>query len=222
MKEKTLRDSSIAVGAVLLLFGCGLEPADNSEDLDVVVTAPAQGADFRQVTTYALPTEVPLIKQSDVEAEPVEAKLDATLQAAILDTVNQNMSRLGYRRVENPEQGKPDVFLEVSAIATQSLDVYYSSWSTYWGSYYAPWYGTYYGAGWAPVVTPYVVESSFGTVLINMTNPNAPDPASQKIPTLWVAAVNGVLNDAIVPGGGTARVVDGINQAFAQSPYLTR
>jgi hypothetical protein len=206
----------------LAITGCGAPSVDNPADLDVVVTIPNNGSfDFKQARTYALPTTIPLIKTSNAEAEPVEEALNADLQAVILDTTKQQMSALGYRLIpaEDTEE-KPDVFLEISALATTQVDVYYSSWYSTWGAYYAPWYGGTIGVGWAPYAVPYITTSQYGSVIMNMTNPNAPDPTTQTIPTLWAASVAGLIANQTVTQTAKDRIVNGINQAFAQSPYL--
>lgn len=52
--------------------------------------------------------------------------------------------------------------------------------------------------------------------MITMVDLRAPRETTKRVPVLWVAAINGVLTDnPILP-----RVLTGIDQAFAQSPYL--
>jgi len=55
-----------------------------------------------------------------------------------------------------------------------------------------------------------------GTLVITMVDLRAPRETTKRVPVLWVAAVNGVLGDSPV----LPRVLTGIDQAFAQSPYL--
>ncbi len=204
----------------LLLSGCGAPSSDNPVDQDVVVTAPYGSYDFKQARTYSAPNEIPVTKTSNTESEPVQSALTPDLQNAILAAVNQNMEMYGYRRVTKPEEGKPDVSLEISALGTTQTDTYYSSWSSTWGGYYAPWYGASFAVGWAPVAVPYVSTAQYGALLINMTNPNAPDPATQTIPTLWSGAVAGLVTGTAPGASAQQRIVEGINQAFAQSTYL--
>ena len=55
-----------------------------------------------------------------------------------------------------------------------------------------------------------------GTLLVDMIDPSTFDIGSNQVESIWVAAVNG-----LVEGSGIQnRLISSINQCFSQSPYL--
>ena len=52
----------------------------------------------------------------------------------------------------------------------------------------------------------------------HLSRDHAVDVAANRLPVAWVGAVNGVID----VGGEVDRALEGIDQAFAQSPYLSR
>ena len=61
---------------------------------------------------------------------------------------------------------------------------------------------------------PYVYE--VGTLVITMVDLRTPREVTKEIPLLWVASINAVLNGS----ANLPRALQGIAQAFKQSPYL--
>ena len=85
-----------------------------------------------------------------------------------------------------------------------------------WG-FWPGWGWPGYGC-WYPWAVPY--EYDVGTVFIDMFDPSPsnPDvPPGLQLAALWAAGLDGILAQS---GGNISRVVDGVRQAFAQSPYL--
>jgi hypothetical protein len=209
---------TLAILTLLALSGCGTEAPPTNEQLDLVVTAREPAFQFTQPQTYALPDKVVVISDPADTSQPAQ-EVDPALSQHTLDLIKSEMNSRGYAPVASG--AKPDLFVEVSKMNTVSAEYYYSYWPTYYGSYYGTYYGGAYGTGWAPVAYPYVSTSTVGSLVINITNPNQPNTAEQKIPTVWVAVLNGVIDSAGVPEI-QLRIDSGIKQAFAQSPYLTR
>ena len=56
-----------------------------------------------------------------------------------------------------------------------------------------------------------------GTLLITMLDLLHSDATTKQVPLLWAAAINGVLTSSSLDGA-----LNGITQAFVQSPYLER
>jgi hypothetical protein len=56
-----------------------------------------------------------------------------------------------------------------------------------------------------------------GTLLITMLDVQHGDASSRRVPLLWAAGVSGVLTSSSLQGA-----LEGIDQAFTQSPYLER
>lgn len=235
-----------------LIAGCGTDVPGNPEDYDVVVTSPDTTFDFAQVTTYTVPTSVPVITSipspiptaspsPEATAAPVEEPSPlptaspsptptptetSIYSAVILQSIQDQMNARGYQLVTDPDAPAPDLFVEAATMATTETQVYYDYWYSYWGAYYTPWYGSSIGVGWAPVSTPYVVTSTVGSVIINVTDPSRLDPATQRIPTVWVGVLNGYVTTPVDAAATdptvVTRIQQGIQQAYEQSPYFQK
>jgi hypothetical protein len=206
------------IGSAAPMLGCDADSPSSAEDFRIVATARNESASFAAVTTFTLPNTVQAIQDPDDPAS--NRTLSTQFNDQIIAQVRKNVTALGWQELTDPVGPKPNVFVQVSAMATTDTDVYYSSWYGYWGAYYAPWYGATYSAGWAPYAYPVVVTTNVGSLIIDMTDPNQPDPATQSFPSLWVGVVNGLLSPDIPQETVEALAISGIDQAFAQSPYL--
>ncbi|HEX5111408.1 MAG TPA: DUF4136 domain-containing protein, partial [Saprospiraceae bacterium] len=83
----------------------------------------------------------------------------------------------------------------------------------YW---YCWWYGGWYG-GWGWYYPPFISISSIttGSLIMTISDPME-ESAIGKTETAWVAVLNGVMSGTY----NVNRVLDGIDHAFQQSPYL--
>jgi hypothetical protein len=204
--------------ASLLLGACGTDAPSSQEQLDVVATSYEPTYRFQQATTYALPSQVAVI--SDPGTTP--QTIDPTLNQNVLQTISNELNSRGYTQdTSNNPSNPPSIFVEVSKMNTVTTQVYYDYWYGYYGGYYAPYYGSAYGLGWAPVTVPYIVTATVGSLIINVTDPNHPDNADKKLPTVWTAVLNGVIDNS-TQAEIQQRIDTGIQQAFQQSPYFSR
>ncbi len=207
--------------ALLLCFGllsCYKSKERNLsvDDLDTVLTYHADGFDFGAQKTFVLPDSIVRISNSGA-AISMQA---GTYDKAILNRIRQNMNLRGYVEEMNPSTSDPDLAILVTAVVINNYVVsnpyyYYDYWGWYgWNpSYgYGPGYGMYYPS---PV---YIDSFESGSLLINMVDPDAGDPNRRLIPVQWLAAVDGILENA--RANNQTRIIDGVDQAFAQSPYL--
>jgi len=195
---------AVALGLTVLLGAC--YPASDREtvaDYDVVMTWYQRTYGFGTATTYTMEDKVQHICPPD---DP-DCTFDPENEQLMLDTVADTLAALGYERV--PFEGpSTDADLDVTLRAA-ATEVTGSACACAW---YPEWY---YWSPWC-----YVVPYSFdvGTLWIDMLDMRHPDPAGQTLPVIWAAAMNGLLGDT-----GTdmrQRIVAGIHEAFAQSPYL--
>jgi hypothetical protein len=95
--------------------------------------------------------------------------------------------------------------------------VAYGGWYSAWG--YLPYWGPSVNSGWGWGVPSGTLAYAFqaGTLITVMLDVRGPrNVETKEIPLLWAAAVDGVVSG----GSTTSRVLAGIDQAFAQSPYL--
>jgi hypothetical protein len=201
----------------LMMLSCYPESDLGSvEDYDVVITLFDPEVDFGAIQTYAMPDSVVHVGDDEGIIDNITRQYDAL----ILGEVAHNMEALGYARIADPEQNPPDVFLAVAVSSSRWVDVYqYYPWYDYWGWYpgwgYYPGYYPYYGY---PVTE--VTTYTSGSLVINMLDFENLDEAEERIPLLWAAAVNGLLEDT--SEGIRGRIVANTQQCFRQSPYLGR
>lgn len=190
--------------AGLLSSGCYPGGPDFTEDLDVVYTDYDDTYDFQSRSTYAMPDKIVVdIEIDDGDTNYVFMK-DAYANQ-ILATIDQNMSALGYQKVDISDS--PDLLMMPAGM--KSTHYYYWYW-------YCWWYGGWYG-GWGWYYPPYYTVSSYttGSLIMVLSDPNIDNPIGQS-PASWLVVMNGLLSG----GAEVDRVLDGVNQAFEQSPYL--
>jgi hypothetical protein len=195
----------------------GLLPggAETITDSDSVITQHDRSADFSSIHTYALPDSV-----RDASTGPGALSIDHSHDAQILARVQANLDHLGWIRVD-PASAAPDVDVLVSAAAKRYISYvsypFYAGWPGWAGfrTFDASW-GVYY-----PWVVPGVVDVvvfDAGSVMIDMLDARNPDPSGKQLRAVWTAAFQGLLagtTDSLLQ-----RIEQGIDQAFAQSPYL--
>jgi uncharacterized protein DUF4136 len=194
--------------AALTLVSCYPGTIESTEELGTVTTLFDPNEDFTQNSTYALADTIMHICEGvpgDTDCIPVSRLFDDQ----ILDKVEAEMNALGYTRVDFDENNPPDVLVGVSAVARKGYAII-GSYCDWWYWYY-PYY-CYYPPAWT------AIEYETGTVFITMEDPDRPNTANPpRIPLIWTGVVNGVLSSSSV---NVERVLDGIGQAFEQSPYL--
>jgi hypothetical protein len=179
------------------------------EDSDVIVTLYNPDADFSAKQSYAMPdTIVHLVQEGEI------SDISRAYDDEVLARVASNLGALGFTRETDPNLA--DVFMLVAVAASNQVGYTGYPWGGYWGWYYPyppgwgwgyyPWYG---GGG-----TVYTYRT--GTVFMQMIDPAAADTVQTKVPTIWIGALNGLVEGNAVE----ERILNGIDQAFAQSPYL--
>jgi hypothetical protein len=205
---------------VTAMMSCAPETGFNAvEDFDMVVTLYDKEFDFGAVETYAMPDSVVhLAGEDDILSRTINRDFDELILAEVAD----NLADLGYTRELSPETNPPDVIVLVSVTSTEFWGAYTSyPWWDYWGWY--PGWGYYpgYGPGWG-VGYPYgyttVYSYTTGSLLIEMLDAGNPDDEAETIASVWAAGANGLLDDT--PGNIEDRLVEIVERAFGQSPYL--
>jgi hypothetical protein len=227
MGPTIVRSMILAAGASLL--ACHPLGIDDASETDTVVTRKAKDYDYSANLTYDMPDTIADLCTIDGSKLPdggsagegSRPNLDCNeithaFDTTILKEIAREFEALGYRRVDSAAGEKPDVAMLVGALAS-------NNWVAY--SYY-PWY-PYYG-GWPPyygwgIYYPYypatsVVNYPTGTLMMELVSLKDADTDNQRTPSIWSGAISGLL----AQGETTAatRINTGIDQAFAQSPYL--
>ncbi|MFZ5570240.1 MAG: DUF4136 domain-containing protein [Thermodesulfobacteriota bacterium] len=196
----------ILIAFILCLASCYGESGDDYEDYGLVLTAFDKETDFQANRTYALPNSVEVLPPEDDSGDS-----DHVYDSLILAEIESHMNAYGYVREEDPRTNPPDIYLTVSQSTT---DYFY-----YWDYYSYGWWGTgwYWGYPCYDCYSTIEYAYSTGTIFINMVKTSEIDEENQVVPSIWFAALNGVLNAGKSVSSG---IQSGINQAFSQSPYL--
>lgn len=196
--------------AALSFWSCYPSGPTNVLDTSIVVTMYDTQFNFSTVHTYALPDTIFDLAGSDTVTHQYDA--------LILSTVEKNMDQLGYVRELDPLQNGADIVVVVSISKKTTAYVDYS-WYAYWGlwpgwAYWGPW-----DSGWG-ISYPWPPIETFvsGSIFMEMVDPKARDLANKKLPVRWSGVMNGQLTSSSTVT--SAQIVSGINQCFAQSPYL--
>jgi hypothetical protein len=211
---------SAAVIAAWLVTGCS-DPTPSSESVTepVVLTLQANQVDFGKYQTFFLKPQIDQL--SDAAST---GAVDPKTAQPLLDATTQNMTARGYRAVDR----QSDADLAVEMVYTQSVSssvTCYSWWDPYYWGYPAYGYYPYYGS----CDTTVWKSGMLATVIVDLTPAKsgtnvgqnqviggdaAAPPAAGKLGGIWFSGVYGV-------DLSSADALGGINQAFAQSPYLT-
>ncbi|HKO46480.1 MAG TPA: DUF4136 domain-containing protein [Polyangiaceae bacterium] len=220
--------SSILATAAAGLLACHPASIDDASETDTVVTRRAEGYNYSQNSTFAIPAKIADLCKVDTDKFPIgeggargdgdSPDLDCNdithaFDTQILDKLSRELEALGYVKVEASEN--PNLALLVGAISS-------NNWVAYtWYPYY-PYYGwpPYYGWG---IYYPYypttsVVNYPTGTLMMELVSLKDVDSEEMRTPSIWSGSVAGLLAQSDLDP--LTRINRTIDQAFAQSPYL--
>lgn len=201
--------------AVFAFAACEKDPdMDKMDGKYMVYTNHDAKADFKSHSTYYLPDSILIIGESSTPE--YWKSLDAI---GILNAYAANMESRGFQRTYIREEA--DLGIQVSYIKSTYHFTNYGQpewWWNYPGYWDAPYWGNW-GGGW---YYPYVVNYSYstGSYLAEMMNLNATQGQSEKLPVMWTAFMSGILSSSEQTNADLA--IQAVNQAFAQSTYISR
>ncbi|HEU4579916.1 MAG TPA: DUF4136 domain-containing protein [Polyangiaceae bacterium] len=202
-----------------------------------MVTARDSEADFQNYRTFFVRPEIRMIDEG--REEGVETVPDLAAQP-LIEATTQNLIDRGFRPAASKEEadlGVELVYLRAVYTATYCYDWYYWWDYYYWGYYYYYPYGSCDTAAWRsgmmvthmtdlatmgpgpdvpPVATPLpsaVDMPPTGSIV------EPPSTTATLRKGVWFSGIYGVEIDSA--SFIVSRAVDGIDQAFKQSPYLT-
>jgi len=202
----------VVIGAVGLIAAaaCYSDQIVTVSELASVTTLVDSQAPLRAARTFALPDTVMHIN-IDGNAPAISNAGDAQ----ILARIRAGFIALGWREIVDVRTTRADVVILTAVLEQEQTGVAYAGWGSSWG-YWPGWPAGYPGYAWGyPGAVEFTYET--GTVLITMLDLHNGDAATQQVPLLWAAGINGVLTSSSLNGA-----LDGIAQAFVQSPYLER
>jgi hypothetical protein len=204
MTKRPLAALLFLLGGTLLL-GTGCHPGDVNEvsELDVAATFYAQDADFGAYLTYAMEDTIYDLDEISGEDPGYESDLDRRFDAEMLEQVQTELANRGYQRVAL--DGDPDLRVGMGAL-TREGELFYT---------YYPWWG-YHPGYWYPAWGS--VDFTAGSVFIFMADWVNRDPENEEVDPIWTGSIAGVLESSAT--ATRERIERGLNQVFAQSPYL--
>lgn len=210
MTNTRLRGAWCVAVLALCATACQNDDLFDVDQSGVVVTVVDSGAALASARTFVLPDTV-------IEL-PVESQLlSHSFDKALVASVRGHLTALGWQDLGSSPTAKPDVVVLIATSTRIESGVAYFDWFGAWG--YLPYWGPAVGSTWAWGVPAGSIAYAFqvGTVLISMLDLRNQNPATQRIPLLWTAGLDGVVTDPLDTG---ERALVGVDQAFAQSPYL--
>ena len=214
MARSFVRLLAATVATTVFMPACYASDYNNvAPDLPgVVITVVDQGPALASARTFALPDTI-------VEVPLGSNTIDHSSDHQIIANVRAHMVGLGWQDVGFNPAARPDVVLLVADNTRIQTGVAYVDWFGAWG--YLPYWGPSVNGGWTWGVPAGAVPYAFqaGTILITMLDRRADIPTLQRIPLLWAAGIDGVVTNA---ASTTERALVGVDQGFAQSPYLRR
>jgi len=203
--------------AVLSAPGCAPQPFAPDE-IDIVATRAAVGADFSELRTFSMPSYVVDLCEELEDIPPgglggqggsgsVEdlencVEPDHSLDELVLDLVREELTALGYEEVD--AEAEPDIAIVIGLVAQLQLEVWES----------VPWCYAHelFPGCWQPTYDyPYRVP--YGSLLMDFVLPEESDNALESVSTMVLAGV-------AIPEADDERMTTAIETAFEQATYL--
>lgn len=213
MIVKNLRYTALALAAVAFC-SCQKEPSTSDLHGDYLVyTAHDTGTDFSAIDTYFLPDSILLIGGSD----RTEYWKDESARE-IIATVAAAMDNAGYTRTY--DKAAANVGIQMSYVEQVTYFVGYNN--PYWWWYYPYYWTPGYWGDWLGWHYPYGVYYGYtaGSLLTEMLDLEADQQSGKKLPVIWDSFAGGLLTgDSSL---NLQRTLDAVEQAFVQSPYLSK
>jgi len=196
---------------IIAVFSCEDKPSTGDLVKDMVVqTNYDNTVAFNGYTKYAMPLDTIGLVSNASDASAIVNNYSK----AVTNAIKKNFDARGYQRV--PLDQKPDFGVNVFVVNDLSVfqsvvyPNYYYGYPGYgYGSYYG--YGGYYGY-------PYVNTSVYNQAIlvIEFADLNSIQNGNAKV--VWTANIG----DLITSVDQTGKVLEAIDQAFVQSPYLKK
>jgi hypothetical protein len=200
--------------AVMLLAACHKEPYPQDSDNEYLVyTSPGKNVNFSQYQTFDIADSLLVIGQTD---KPMYSQSNNAL--ALIQAYRINMEKRGF--IYTPSNPDADLGIQLTyVIKTERFVQYYDDpywWLDYPGywpaGYWGNWTGFYYPR---PVAYTYTTNALLADI-VNLTTEQDGKP----LEILWTSYIGGAAGSSIQ--ADVKRMEAAVDQAFVQSPYLTR
>ncbi len=199
--------------AVIMIAGCYPGGVKEYSETDIVLTTHKADYAFSAAKTYVMSDKIPKVTTVPTEGQLPEY-VDAATTSLILNQIKANMTSRGYTQVTGTTKG--DIVIMPAVVSVTTLVYYCNDWWYYWG-----WWGYYPGyPGYGGCYYPSGYTYTTGSLLITMVDDkNEDDKPETPIVGVWASAINGMLSGTT--STDNARITSSIDQAFAQSPYIS-
>ena len=198
--------------AVFALAACEKDPDMGKVDNQYLVyTDYDKQANFDKFSTYYLPDSILVIGNS---SKPEYWK--GPEAADILNAYATNLQARGYTKAM--DKASATLGVQVSYVMSTYYFTDYGQPEWWWG--YPGYWGSGYWGNWGGWYYPYAVNYSYTTnsFITEMVDLTAEEGAGKKLPVVWTSYMSGLAYSSSV---NKTLVVNAVNQAFKQSPYLT-
>ena len=199
----------------LLAIGCHKEPYPQDADSEFLVyTQPAKNVNFAEYQTFDIADSLLVIGQSE---KPQYSQSNNAL--ALIQAYRTNMEKAGY--IYTPSNPDADLGIQLTyIIKTERYVQYYNGDPYWWLDYPGYWPSGYWGNlnGWYypyPVTYTYTTNA-FIAEMVDLKNADE----SKALTIIWSCYIGGPAGYSVQDD--VNRMTNSVNQAFAQSPYLTR
>lgn len=209
--KKILFFSALALMAV----ACHKEPYPQDGDMEYLVyTAPAKDVNFANFQTFDMADSVLVIGQSE---KPQYSASDNAL--ALIQQYRTNMEKLGY--IYTPSNPDADLGIQLTYVVKTERYVQYYDDPYWWLDYPGYWPSGYWG-NWTGWYYPYPVTYTYTTnaLITDMVDLTGEEREGAKLEIVWSNYIGGPAGSSV--SNDVARMKAAIDQAFAQSPYLSR
>ena len=198
---------------VLLAIACQKEPYSQDNDGEYLVyTAPAKDVDFSDFRTFDIADSVLVIGDGN---KSYYSQSDNAL--ALIQAYRTNMEKLGY--IYLPSNPNAQLGIQVTYAEDTERFVQYYDDPYWWLDYPGYWPAGYWG-NWTGWYYPYPVVYSYTTnaLIADMVDLTAGE-LNGKLKIVWSCYIGGPASASI--NYDVKRMSAAVDQAFAQSPYLT-
>jgi hypothetical protein len=194
---------------------CYPDQMDSLTQTASVTTLVDSQAPLRDARTFAMPDTIVAVNG----VAGVVGVVGHDSEKQILTRIRESLISRGWRDVTDIRAEKPDVVVLTAVVVQGHTGAAYGDWWSAWGFW--PGWGVTYSADWVWSSPDGTVTFTYetGTLLITMLDRHHDDTINKRVPLLWAAGVNAVL---VPPTANLDLAIAGIDQAFAQSPYLVR
>ena len=199
---------------IIFAVACHKEPYTDSDNEYLVYTSPGKQTTFTSFQTFDLADSLLIIGQSN---KPVYSQSDNAL--ALIQAVRTNMEKRGF--IYTPDNPDADLGIQMTyVIKTERYVQYYRD--PYWWLDYPGYWSPGFWGNYTGFYYPYPVTYTFSTnsLMIDMVNLTVPRTVNEALEVVWSAYIGGPASTST--DYDVNRMKASIDQAFVQSPYLTR